>query len=99
MTFNESISVSGKLSKVRIKEVVATFADAAKRALKASIDVIEIHNVHEFLWFSFLSPHSNKRTEAYGGDFENHIHSTLEVVRTFGRHALVPQVRDLLLVH
>ena len=63
-----------------IREVVGAFVAATKRALAAGVDVIEIHNAHGYLLSSFLSPHSNKRTDEYGGSFENRIRLTLEVV-------------------
>ena len=63
-----------------IQEVILAFADAAKRAVAAGFDVIEIHNAHGYLLHSFLSPVSNKRTDQYGGSFENRIRLTLEVV-------------------
>lgn len=78
--FNNNFPVPKELSKAQIKEVVVAFADASKRALKAGVDVIEIHNAHGYLLFSFLSPQSNKRTDEYGGSFENRIRLTLEVV-------------------
>lgn len=80
--FNENFPVPKELSKAQIKEVVVAFADAAKRALKAGVDVIEVHNAHGYLLFSFLSPQSNKRTDEYGGSFENRIRLTLDVVDT-----------------
>ncbi|KAG6819981.1 hypothetical protein H0H93_006811 [Arthromyces matolae] len=68
------------LTKQGIERVVDAFVAAAKRALKAGFDVIEIHNAHGYLLHSFLSPISNKRTDEYGGSFENRIRLTLEVV-------------------
>jgi 2,4-dienoyl-CoA reductase-like NADH-dependent reductase (Old Yellow Enzyme family) len=78
--YHDDFPVPKELSKVQIKAVVVAFVDAAKRALKAGVDVIEIHNAHGYLLFSFLSPTSNKRTDEYGGSFENRIRLTLEVV-------------------
>lgn len=63
-----------------IAKVVGAFADAAKRAVKAGFDVIEIHGAHGYLLHSFLSPISNKRKDDYGGSFENRIRLTLQVV-------------------
>ena len=80
--FNENFSVPKELSKAQIKDVVVAFADAAKRALKAGVDVIEIHSAHGLLMSSFLSPQSNRRTDEYGGSFENRIRLILEVVDT-----------------
>jgi 2,4-dienoyl-CoA reductase-like NADH-dependent reductase (Old Yellow Enzyme family) len=63
-----------------IKNVVTAFAEAAKRAVAVGFDVIEIHSAHGYLLSSFLSPTSNKRTDKYGGSFENRIRLTVEVV-------------------
>lgn len=78
--YHDTFPVPKELSKAQIKAVVVAFAEATKRALKAGIDVIEIHNAHGYLLFSFLSPISNTRTDEYGGSFENRIRLTLEVV-------------------
>lgn len=51
-----------------------------QRALDAGFDVIEIHNAHGYLLSEFVSPASNKRTDIYGGSFENRIRLTLEII-------------------
>ena len=56
------------------------FVDAAKRALKAGFDVIEIHGAHGYLINQFISPTTNKRTDEYGGSFENRVRFALEIV-------------------
>jgi 2,4-dienoyl-CoA reductase-like NADH-dependent reductase (Old Yellow Enzyme family) len=63
-----------------IEQFKKDFVAAVKRALTAGFDVIEIHNAHGYLLQSFLSPASNKRTDQYGGSFENRVRLTLEVV-------------------
>ncbi|KAH9947526.1 hypothetical protein B0H21DRAFT_329711 [Amylocystis lapponica] len=63
-----------------IRAVVVAFAEAARRSLKAGFDVIEIHGAHGFLLGEFLSPAVNKRTDEYGGSFENRTRLLLEVV-------------------
>jgi 2,4-dienoyl-CoA reductase-like NADH-dependent reductase (Old Yellow Enzyme family) len=63
-----------------IKNVVNAFAEAAKRAVAVGFDVIGVHAAHGGLLSSFLSPTSNKRTDKYGGSFENRIRLTVEVV-------------------
>ncbi|KAG1748345.1 uncharacterized protein EDB91DRAFT_1113550 [Suillus paluster] len=78
--YNDTFPVPKELSKAQIQAVVVAFVESTKRALKAGIDIIEIHNAHGYLLFSFLSPVSNKRTDEYGGSFENRIRLTLEVV-------------------
>ncbi|KAI6029776.1 hypothetical protein BKA83DRAFT_4223049 [Pisolithus microcarpus] len=78
--WDENFPSPKEMSKERIKKVVVAFAEAAKRALKVGVDVIEVHGAHGYLISSFLSPYSNKRTDGYGGSFENRIRLPLEVV-------------------
>lgn len=78
--FAKSYAAPKELTKEGIKRVVKAFADAARRSIAAGFDVIEIHNAHGYLLQSFLSPVSNKRTDEYGGSFENRTRLTLEVV-------------------
>lgn len=68
------------LTKKDIEEVKEAWAAAVKRAVKAGVDFIEIHNAHGYLLSSFLSPASNNRTDEYGGSFENRIRLTLEII-------------------
>ena len=69
-----------ELTANQIGEVVGRFADAARRALAAGFEVVEVHGAHGYLIHEFLSPYSNHRTDAYGGSFENRIRLALEVV-------------------
>jgi 2,4-dienoyl-CoA reductase-like NADH-dependent reductase (Old Yellow Enzyme family) len=61
--------------------IVEAFVAGAERALAAGFDVLEIHAAHGYLLHQFLSPLSNRRTDAYGGSFENRVRLLLEVVR------------------
>jgi 2,4-dienoyl-CoA reductase-like NADH-dependent reductase (Old Yellow Enzyme family) len=63
-----------------IEALEEAFAEAAKRAVKAGFDAIEIHAAHGYLVHQFLSPVSNKRTDAYGGSFENRTRLLLEIL-------------------
>jgi 2,4-dienoyl-CoA reductase-like NADH-dependent reductase (Old Yellow Enzyme family) len=69
-----------ELSKEDIRCLVEAFAAAARRALRAGFNFVEIHAAHGYLIHEFLSPLSNRRTDEYGGSFENRIRFTLEVV-------------------
>ncbi|KAL9550185.1 hypothetical protein MBANPS3_004852 [Mucor bainieri] len=68
------------MTKEDIKGTVQAFVDAAVRADKAGIEVLEIHAAHGYLISTFLSGSSNKRTDEYGGSFENRSRFALEVV-------------------
>lgn len=68
------------LSVEEIHELVQDWARAAKRAVAAGIDVIEIHAAHGYLIGQFLSPVTNQRTDQYGGSFENRTRLLLEIV-------------------
>lgn len=63
----------------QIAEVVAAFADAARRADSAGFDVVEIHAAHGYLLHEFLSPLSNTRDDAYGGGFDGRTRIVVEV--------------------
>ncbi|KAK6465313.1 NADH:flavin oxidoreductase/12-oxophytodienoate reductase [Scheffersomyces coipomensis] len=64
-----------------IKTIVKEFGEAAKRAVEISgFDAVEIHGAHGYLISEFLSSTSNKRTDEYGGSFENRIKFLLEVI-------------------
>ena len=69
------------LSRNEISDVIADFAAAARRAIAAGFDAIEIHSAHGYLLHEFLSPLSNERQDDYGGSFENRTRLTIEVMR------------------
>ncbi len=66
------------LSIGEIKQIQLDFAAAAKRAVNAGFDIIEIHGAHGYLMHQFLSPLSNHRTDVYGGSLENRMRMLLE---------------------
>ncbi|MGW0788041.1 NADH:flavin oxidoreductase/NADH oxidase [Streptomyces sp. NPDC002911] len=80
VAYDEDHTVPAELSTEDIQQVVRQFAEAARRALDAGFEVAEIHGAHGYLIGEFLSPHSNHRTDAYGGSFENRTRFALEVV-------------------
>ena len=63
-----------------IKQCVIDFKKAAQRSVDAGFKVIEIHAAHGYLINEFLSPISNKRSDEYGGSFENRVRLVLEIV-------------------
>lgn len=75
----EGWPVPQALSLEGIAQVRADFAAAARRALAAGFDVIEIHAAHGYLLHEFLSPLSNTRDDAYGGDRARRMRLALEV--------------------
>lgn len=69
-----------EMTKEDIRQLVNDFSAAAVRADKAGFKIIELHAAHGYLLNEFLSPLSNKRTDEYGGSFENRIRLVIEVV-------------------
>ncbi|HCN96848.1 MAG TPA: oxidoreductase, partial [Leclercia sp.] len=63
-----------------LAEIRSQFAQAAKRAARLGIDLIQIHAAHGYLLHQFLSPLSNQRTDNYGGSLENRARFPLEIV-------------------
>lgn len=78
--FDEKHPMPDELTVDQIRAAVRQFAESARRALAAGFEVVEIHGAHGYLINEFLSPHSNRRTDAYGGSYENRIRFALEVV-------------------
>ena len=69
------------MTRDEIRETVDDFARAAQRSREAGFEVVEVHGAHGYLLHSFVSPLSNRRTDAYGGSFDNRIRFPLEVSR------------------
>jgi 2,4-dienoyl-CoA reductase-like NADH-dependent reductase (Old Yellow Enzyme family)/thioredoxin reductase len=63
-----------------IQEQIEMYGEAARRAVEAGFDVMMIHGAHGYMIGQFLSPFSNKRTDQYGGSFENRMRFPLEVL-------------------
>jgi 2,4-dienoyl-CoA reductase-like NADH-dependent reductase (Old Yellow Enzyme family) len=80
IAFHDYEKVPTRLDFVGIQKVISDFKLAARRAIQAGYQVLEIHAAHGYLLHQFLSPLSNLRTDEYGGSFENRIRLLLEVV-------------------
>lgn len=61
------------LTEQEIAEIIKAFGDAAGRAKAAGFDAVQLHAAHAYLPAQFLSPHSNRRTDAWGGSLENRL--------------------------
>lgn len=64
-----------------IPALVETFAAAAERAQDVGFDGVQIHAAHGYLLGQFLTPHTNRRTDEYGGSIDNRMRVLLEVYR------------------
>jgi 2,4-dienoyl-CoA reductase-like NADH-dependent reductase (Old Yellow Enzyme family) len=69
------------LSETGILSVIDDFRSAARRAVAAGFDVVEVHAAHGYLVHQFLSPLSNRRDDRWGGSLENRARLLLEIVR------------------
>jgi 2,4-dienoyl-CoA reductase-like NADH-dependent reductase (Old Yellow Enzyme family) len=78
--FADTYAMPGALDEAGIRNVVRAFGDAARRACEAGFGVVEIHSAHGYLLHEFLSPLSNRRTDSYGGSFENRTRLLKEVI-------------------
>lgn len=78
--FHEKDVIPKELSKEEIGVIIEAFKTAAQRSLDAGFKVLEIHAAHGYLIHEFYSPLSNKRTDEYGGSFENRIRFLLEII-------------------
>ncbi|MCS7118668.1 MAG: NAD(P)/FAD-dependent oxidoreductase [Archaeoglobaceae archaeon] len=74
-----------ELSNAEIKEIVELFGEAAGRAKDCGFDIVEINAAHGWIFSQFLSPNTNKRSDEYGGNFENRIRFSLEVLEAVKR--------------
>ena len=73
-----------------MEEVIKLFTDASVRAEKAGFDIIELQFGHGYLLGQFLSPLVNKRTDEYGGSFENRVKFPLRVLDTVQKAVNLP---------
>lgn len=65
----------------QMEATVADFTAAARRALAAGFQVVEVHMAHGYLLHQFLSPLSNQRDDAFGGSLENRLRLPLQVAK------------------
>lgn len=95
IAFAPNYGVPRALDESGISAVTEAFHQAARRALQAGFDVVEIHGAHGYLLHEFLSPLANQRTDGYGGSLENRMRLVLEVAGAV--RSVWPQELPLLL--
>jgi 2,4-dienoyl-CoA reductase-like NADH-dependent reductase (Old Yellow Enzyme family) len=78
--FKEGAMAPKEMDQDDIRTVIRLHVEAAKRSLDAGFDICEIHGAHGYIIQQFLSPITNKRTDAYGGDIEGRMRFGLELV-------------------
>lgn len=78
--------VAEELTEYEIYSLIQDWASAAIRAQKAGFDGVEVHGAHGYLINQFISPHTNKRTDKWGGSFENRMRFASKIVREIRRN-------------
>jgi len=79
--FAEGHAVPREMTEADMERVREAFAAAARRGQEAGFEVIEVHMAHGYLLHEFLSPLTNRRTDAWGGSLENRIRFPVSVAR------------------
>lgn len=79
LPFSADYALPQAMAQGEIARVIVAFQQAARRALAAGFQAVELHAAHGYLLHQFLSPLSNRRDDQYGGDFDSRIRLTLAV--------------------
>ena len=80
LAFGEGYQVPAEATYRDMADIREAFAAATERACRAGFDIVELHAAHGFLLHSFMSPLTNRRSDAYSGSFEGRHRYALEVV-------------------
>lgn len=75
----EDAQVPRAMTTAEIEDTIAAFGEATRRAIAAGFDGVEIHGANTYLLQQFFSPHSNRRTDKWGGDLEKRMTFPLAV--------------------
>jgi 2,4-dienoyl-CoA reductase-like NADH-dependent reductase (Old Yellow Enzyme family) len=87
--FGDNWQTPRMMTEADMGRVRDAFVSSVQRALRIGFDEIELHMAHGYLLHGFMSPLSNKRTDEYGGSFENRMRFPLSVARAV--RAVVPK--------
>ncbi|MEU6574148.1 bifunctional salicylyl-CoA 5-hydroxylase/oxidoreductase [Streptomyces sp. NPDC046805] len=79
LPYKPGSQIPRQLSRAQLTDIREQFTAAAWRAARAGFDLLELHCAHGYLLSGFLSPLTNRRTDAYGGSFEKRLRFPLEV--------------------
>jgi 2,4-dienoyl-CoA reductase-like NADH-dependent reductase (Old Yellow Enzyme family) len=89
----EGYPVPRELTVAEIEDIIGAFEAAARRALAAGFEILELHGAHGYLFHSFFSPISNRRNDAYGGTREKRMRLPLAAAEAVRR--IWPEDRPL----
>lgn len=81
----EGMETPRELSEIEIEQIIKAFGEATRRAIQAGFDGVEIHVANTYLIQQFFSPHSNRRTDHWGGSVEKRMNFGLAVVQAAHR--------------
>ena len=87
--YGENWHTPREITEEDMERIRAAFVSAAQRALRIGFDAIELHMAHGYLAHGFMSPVSNRRTDGYGGSFENRLRFPLSITKAV--RAVVPK--------
>ena len=79
LAFDQNYPAPRELAEQEVASLPRRFADAAKRAVAAGFEVVELHFAHGYLVHSFLSPLTNRRRDSYGGNFDRRIRLATDI--------------------
>lgn len=79
-SLREEAEIPHQLSGEEVEEMVQSFGEATRRAIEAGFDGVELHGANTYLIQQFFSPHSNVRTDYWGGSLEDRMNFPIEVV-------------------
>ena len=78
--WDEGSQIPREMSRADLNKVKVDFVRATERAVEAGFDLIELHFAHGYLFSTFISPLTNRRTDEYGGDLANRMRYPLDVL-------------------